>query len=77
MEKMFVVVGRDTGENVWGNEDGSPTTFSSAEEARESLREHIASMREAVSLGHMSDCDSEDDFEVVEVLHPMERWHEA
>lgn len=76
MAKMYVVVREDLGENVWSEEDGSPTVFKTRKEAFDAVREHVADTKAAVKSGDLLEADSMSDYEVVEVSSVWERWHD-
>lgn len=53
-------------ENTWSDDEETPVSFESVDQAQAALAEHLADLREAVAGGHMSDYSPED-FRIVEV----------
>jgi hypothetical protein len=65
---MWVVemlIGDEWG-NVWWDDDNEPLAFSSEQEAKEALAEHLADQKESVEEGFLEDVDSPEMFRVQE-----------
>jgi len=56
----------DEWENVWWDDANQPLAFSSEEEAKEALAEHLADQKESVEEGFLEDVDSPEMFRVQE-----------
>jgi hypothetical protein len=56
----------DEWENVWWDDANEPLAFSSEEEAKEALAEHLADQKESVEEGFLEDVDSPEMFRVQE-----------
>jgi hypothetical protein len=64
---MWVVemlIGDDWG-NVWWGDDNEALAFSSEQEAKDALAEHLADQKESVEEGFLEDVDSPEMFRVV------------
>lgn len=57
--------------NVWsensGDSDERPLTFASRKAAQDEIDKYLRDMEEAVSLGHISDYESPEDFRILEI----------
>jgi hypothetical protein len=58
-------------ENCWttidANNNETPTTFATSEEAETAITDHLAEVKAAVEAGDMAEEDSRDDYRVVEI----------
>ena len=55
-------------ENCWTDENGNPEQFSTEQEAREELENHIEELNEEFEAGNLLDPSDIEDYRVVEVL---------
>jgi hypothetical protein len=56
----------DEWENVWWDDANQSLAFSSEQEAKEALAEHLADQKESVEEGFLEDVDSPEVFRVVQ-----------